>query len=179
MGFTSYRSKAVALCRRYGQSLIVESCLNSSAVVTRFKATHFDFCFALISRVMFLVVWHCDYLVKKEKLVALLFFGLLKGVMSIIVCLNFHIMKTCLYNFDPLKTSLLYSKTGVYRGIHYFFLFLLKIIDCAYSLEPPCRGGSNEYPQSIFRVELWKISEMFIWVLSVFGGEIFYILVFS
>ena len=23
-------------------------------------------------------------------------------------------------------------------------------IDCAYSLEPPRRGGSNEYPQSLF-----------------------------
>ena len=23
-------------------------------------------------------------------------------------------------------------------------------IDCGYSLEPPCRGGSNEYPQPIF-----------------------------
>ena len=23
-------------------------------------------------------------------------------------------------------------------------------IDCGYSLEPPQRGGSNEYPQSIF-----------------------------
>ena len=23
-------------------------------------------------------------------------------------------------------------------------------IDCGYSLEPPCRGGSNEYPQSMF-----------------------------
>ena len=23
-------------------------------------------------------------------------------------------------------------------------------IDCGYSLEPPRRGGSNEYPQSIF-----------------------------
>ena len=23
-------------------------------------------------------------------------------------------------------------------------------IDCAYSLEPPRRGGSNEYPQSMF-----------------------------
>ena len=26
---------------------------------------------------------------------------------------------------------------------------MLKIIDCGYSLEPPRRGGSNEYPQSI------------------------------
>ena len=23
-------------------------------------------------------------------------------------------------------------------------------VDCGYSLEPPRRGGSNEYPQSIF-----------------------------
>ena len=26
-----------------------------------------------------------------------------------------------------------------------FFTFLLKNIDCGYSLEPPRRGGSNEY----------------------------------
>ena len=26
----------------------------------------------------------------------------------------------------------------------------LKNIDCRYSLEPPQRGGSNEYPQSMF-----------------------------
>ena len=25
-----------------------------------------------------------------------------------------------------------------------------QIIDCGYSLEPPQRGGSNEYPQSMF-----------------------------
>ena len=31
-----------------------------------------------------------------------------------------------------------------------FFLFLLKNTDCGYSLEPPRRGGSNEYPQSMF-----------------------------
>ena len=31
-----------------------------------------------------------------------------------------------------------------------FFLCLLKNIDCGYSLEPPRRGGSNEYPQSMF-----------------------------
>ena len=30
-----------------------------------------------------------------------------------------------------------------------FFLFLLKSIDCGYSLEPPRRGGSNEYQQSM------------------------------
>ena len=31
-----------------------------------------------------------------------------------------------------------------------FFLFLLKNIDCGYTLEPPHWGGSNEYPQSMF-----------------------------
>ena len=31
-------------------------------------------------------------------------------------------------------------------------------IDCGYSLEPPRRGGSNEYPQSMFWAEIWKIT---------------------
>ena len=31
-----------------------------------------------------------------------------------------------------------------------FFIFLLKNIDCGYSLKPPRQGGSNEYPQSMF-----------------------------
>ena len=34
--------------------------------------------------------------------------------------------------------------------LKFFFVFLLKNIDCGYSLEPPRRGGSNEYPQSMF-----------------------------
>ena len=36
------------------------------------------------------------------------------------------ITKTYLYNFDSLKTPLLYSKTGVYRGIQYFSYFCSK-----------------------------------------------------
>ena len=31
-------------------------------------------------------------------------------------------------------------------------------IDCGYSLEPPSRGGSNEYPQSMFWAEIRKIT---------------------
>ena len=31
-------------------------------------------------------------------------------------------------------------------------------IDCGYSLEPPRPGGSNEYPQSMFWAEIWKIT---------------------
>ena len=30
------------------------------------------------------------------------------------------------------------------------FLIFAQNIDCGYILEPPCRGGSNEYPQSMF-----------------------------
>ena len=40
-------------------------------------------------------------------------------------------------------------KTEVYTGIHYFFLFLFKNIDCGYSLAPPRRGGFIEYPRSL------------------------------
>ena len=59
------------------------------------------------------------------------------------------ITKTCQYNVTILNPTFV-SKTGVYKGIHYFFLFLLKNINCGYSLEPPHRGGSNEYPQFMF-----------------------------
>ena len=41
-------------------------------------------------------------------------------------------------------------------------------MNCGYSLEPPRRGGSNEYPQSMFWAEIWKI-----WKFSILGGEIF------
>ena len=54
-----------------------------------------------------------------------------------------------------------------FTGVYIIFLFLLKTIDCGYSLEPPRRGGSNEYTQSMFWAELWKISEFFIWKFSV------------
>ena len=89
------------------------------------------------------------------------------------------ITKTCLYKFDPLKPPFYIVKLG-FTGVYIIFLisaqkyvfvgirqnrldkavltsthnlcFLSeqKNIDCGYSLEPPRRGGSNEYPQSMF-----------------------------
>ena len=59
------------------------------------------------------------------------------------------ITKTCLYNFDPRKPHFYIVKLG-FTGVYIIFLFLLKNIDCGYSLEPHRRGGSNECPQSIF-----------------------------
>ena len=35
-----------------------------------------------------------------------------------------------------------------------FFYISAQNIDCGYSLEPPRRGGSNEYPQSMFWAEI-------------------------
>ena len=39
----------------------------------------------------------------------------------------------------------------------YFFYISAQNIDCGYSLEPPRRGGSNEYPQFMFSLEIRKI----------------------
>ena len=60
-----------------------------------------------------------------------------------------HITKTRQYNFDPLKPHFYIVKLG-FTGVDIIFLILLKNIDRGYSLEPPRRGGSNEYPQSMF-----------------------------
>ena len=36
------------------------------------------------------------------------------------------------------------------KNFDIFLLIFAQNIDCGYSLEPPWRGGSNEYPQSMF-----------------------------
>ena len=37
-----------------------------------------------------------------------------------------------------------------FAGKNDIFLIFAQNIDCGYTLEPPRRGGSNEYPQSMF-----------------------------
>ena len=59
------------------------------------------------------------------------------------------ITKTRLCNFDPLKPHFYIVKLG-FTGVYIIFLISAQNIDCGYSLEPPRRGGSNEYPQSMF-----------------------------
>ena len=68
---------------------------------------------------------------------------------SISVFRKYFITETCLYNFDPFKPHFCIVKLG-FTGVYIIFLIFLKNIDFGYSLEPPRRGGSNEYPQSIF-----------------------------
>ena len=59
------------------------------------------------------------------------------------------ITKTCLYNVYPLKPHFYIVKLG-FTGVYIIFLVSALNMDCGYSLEPPRRGGSNEYPQSMF-----------------------------
>ena len=63
-------------------------------------------------------------------------------------CLNVHfITKTCLFeyteNFTIKKNENFQIKNSD------IFHISAQNIDCGYSLEPPRRGGSNEYPQSM------------------------------
>ena len=62
---------------------------------------------------------------------------------------NFYITKTRLYHFDPLKPHFYIVKLG-FTGVYIIFFISAQNIDCGYSLELPRRGGSNEYPQSMF-----------------------------
>ena len=76
-------------------------------------------------------------------------------------CVNalvfYLITKTCLYNFDPLKAHIYIVKLG-FTGVQIIFLISARKHRLWYSLEPPRRGGPNEYPQSMFWAEIWKIS---------------------
>ena len=84
---------------------------------------------------------------------------------------NATITKTYLYNFDPLKPHFYIEKLG-FTGVYIIFLISAQNIDCGYSLEPPRRGGSNEYQQPMFWAETWKLSEFFVWKFSFFGDKI-------
>ena len=134
----------------------------------------------------------CKILKKKKKMKILLFIGKY-GLMYICrklaqlqkkgyfkedicyFCTKIHHHENMPISFWPPYTPLLYIKTWGLQGYTLLFPFLLKNIDCGYSLEPPHRCSSNEYPQCMFWAEIWKISVFFIWIFLVFGSEIFYI----
>ena len=67
-----------------------------------------------------------------------------------------YITKTGLYNFDPLKTHFYTGKLG-FTGVFIIYLISAQNIDCGYSLEPPQRGGSNEYHNLCFEQIYEKI----------------------
>ena len=53
----------------------------------------------------------------------------------------------------PLKSHFYIVKLR-FTGVYIIFLISAQNIDCGYSLEPPRRGGSNEYPKSMFCAEI-------------------------
>ena len=57
-------------------------------------------------------------------------------------------MKTRLFKYIETFTSK-NLKIFIYKNSDIFHMSAQNI-DCGYSLEPPRRGGSNEYPQSMF-----------------------------
>ena len=72
------------------------------------------------------------------------------------------ITKTCRYYFDPLKPHF-YTLKLEFTGLYiFFFFFLLKNINCEYSLEPPWRGSSNENHNLCFEVKYEKKMQKFI-----------------
>ena len=85
-------------------------------------------------------MFSCDYFFEDEAADSCAFLWFVARVL---------IMKTCLYNFDSLKPHFYIVKLG-FTGVYIIFLISAQNIDCRYSLEPPRRGGSNEYPQSMF-----------------------------
>ena len=65
----------------------------------------------------------------------------------------FAITKTCPCNKQKfLENFQLKKKEDI-------FLIFAQNINCGYTLEPPRRGGSNEYPQSIFGAKIRKIGK--------------------
>ena len=79
------------------------------------------------------------------------------------------ITKAYLYNFD-LKPHFYIVKLGFTR-VYIIFLISAQNIDCGYSFEPPRRGGSNEYPQSLFWEETWKNIRLFYLKIFLFSCE--------
>ena len=57
------------------------------------------------------------------------------------------ITKTCLFKYTENLTT---KKLKFSMKNTDIFQIFVQNIDCGYSLEPPRRGGSNEYPQSMF-----------------------------
>ena len=76
-----------------------------------------------------------------------------------------YITKICLYNFDPRKPHFYKVKLG-FTGVYIIFLISAQKHRFGYSLEPPRRGGSNKYPQSMS--SNMKNINVFIWIFSIF-----------
>ena len=73
---------------------------------------------------------------------------MLADMFSYFVAQMTHITKARLFkNTEKFTTK---NENFQIKNSDFFFQISAQNIDCGYSLEPPRRGGSNEYPQSMF-----------------------------
>ena len=88
---------------------------------------------------------------------------------------HFCITKACLYNFGHLKPYFYIVKLG-FTEVYVSFLISAQKHLLWYSLEPPCRGGSNGCPQSMFGAGIWKYQIFYLKAFSFFlWGNLQYI----
>ena len=102
--------------------------------------------FVYLFVVFFVVFWGCFLL--------FFFCFVLFCCCFLFVCLFFFYCKDHAYS-NILKISSPKTENFPIKTCFVFFCFVFfhisaQNIDCGYSLEPPRRGGSNEYPQSMF-----------------------------
>ena len=95
-------------------------------------------------------IWYNSYI---SNHVSIVNFNIIVVCVYYVAFKSILITKTCLYNFDPLKPHFNIVKLG-FTGVYIIFLISAQNIDCGYSLEPPRRGSSNEYPQSMLCAEI-------------------------
>ena len=72
-----------------------------------------------------------------------------------VILMHIFIMKTRLFKYIENFTTK--GKFSGKRKSDILFYISAQIIDCGYSLEPPRRDGSNEYPQSMLFSKIRKL----------------------
>ena len=76
--------------------------------------------------------------------------------------------------FDPLKPHFYIENLG-YTGVYIIFLFLLKNIDCGYSLEPLAEAVLTSTHNLCFEQNYEKCQDFLSENFQIFGDEISYI----
>ena len=77
----------------------------------------------------------------------------MKDVPSAITASALFILKTVSIQYTEFFFFSRVNIENYIRKKEMFFENLAQNIDCGYTLEPPRRGGSNKYPQSMFWTE--------------------------
>ena len=67
------------------------------------------------------------------------------------------ITKTSLFKYTENSTRATKNENFLDKNFDIIFFISAQNIDCGNSLEPPRRGGSNEYPQFMFLEEIRRI----------------------